>query len=155
MKIHTLSLVISMAFLSCNKISDVEKQATEKQMNSLWVNKDALRLVPANKGVPKTQNWYDDLMADYIRKSDNEIIKLSLKNKEQIEWLLDRTEKTDSTNYYIFKIGHDVSEEDRSELRCTSDGWIYIDSISKKIFEYDLSNETLILWKYNSKQLSQ
>ncbi|MBF4472280.1 MULTISPECIES: hypothetical protein [Flavobacterium] len=136
MKKKTLLLLISSALLSCSKTSQVEKQ-----IDPLSVNKA--------KTESKAQNWYDDLIVDYIKKSDNKLIKSSLKNKERIEWLLDRTEKTDSTNYYIFNIGQDVSEEDGTEPRFTSDGWIYIDSISKKIYEYDLPNDSLIVWKNN------
>ncbi|WP_269222590.1 hypothetical protein [Flavobacterium sp. IMCC34518] len=143
----TLLLLISFAFLSCSKTSKVEKQIADKQTDSLSVNKEVLKSETNVKTESKTQNWYDDLIADYIRKSDNELIKSSLKNKERIEWLLDRTEKTDSTNYYIFNIGQNVSEEDGSESRFTSNGWIYIDSISKKIYEYDLPNDSLIVWK--------
>ena len=147
MKKKTLLLLISFAFLSCNKTTKIETQITEKQIDSLSVNKEVLKSQTETKIESKTQNWYDGLIADYIRKSDNKLIKASLKNKEQIGWLLDRTEKTDSTNYYVFNIGQDVSEEDGTEPRFTSDGWIYIDSISKKIFEYDLPNDSLIVWK--------
>jgi hypothetical protein len=147
MKKKTLLLLISFAFLSCNKTIKVEFQNTEKKTDSLSVNKETLKSETETKTESKTQNWYDDLIADYIKKSDNKLIKTSLNNKERIEWLLDRTEKTDSTNYYIFNIGQNVSEEDGSESRFTSNGWIYIDSISKKIYEYDLPNDSLFVWK--------
>ena len=147
MKNKALLLLISFAFLSCNKTSEAEKQIADKQIDSSSVNKKVLKLETEAKTESKTQNWYDGLMADYIKKSDNELIKLSLKNNERIEWLLDRTEKTDSTNYYIFNIGQDVSEEDGTNLRFSSAGWIYVDSISKKIYEYDLPNDSLIVWK--------
>ena len=147
MKKKTLLLLISFAFLSCNKTIKVEFQNTEKQTDFLSVNKETLKSETETKTESKTQNWYDDLIADYIIKSDNKLIKTSLNNKERIEWLLDRTEKTDSTNYYIFNIGQNVSEEDGSESRFTSNGWIYIDSISKKIYEYDLPNDSLFVWK--------
>lgn len=139
-------LLISIVFLSCKKTSDIEKQTVNKQIDTLTVNKVILNTVTDSN----SKKWYDAIIVDYIKKSENELIKSSFKSKEQIEWLLDRTEKTDSTNYYIFNIGQEVSEEDGSESRFSSSGWIYIDSISKKIYEYDLSNETLILWKYNN-----
>lgn len=141
-------LLIALVFLSCKKTNEVTKQTADQQTDSLSLNKEVPTSVTEIKTEPKTQNWYDALIADYIRKSDNELIKSALKNKEQIQWLLDRTEKTDSTNYYIFNIGQDVAEEDGSEPRFTSDGWIYIDSISKKIYEYDLPNDSLIVWKH-------
>jgi len=129
-----LLLLIAIAFLSCNKPSEVQKQTADKQIDSLSVNKEVLKSERATetKTASNAKNCYDGLIADYIKKSDNKLIKTSLKKKERIEWLLDRTKKTDSTNYYIINIGQDVSEEDGSEPRFTSDGWIYIDSISKK-----------------------
>jgi hypothetical protein len=143
MKKKTLLLLISFAFLSCNKTGNVNKPIAEKPIDSLSVIKKVLK----SETESKTQKWYDVLIADYIKKSDNKLIKSSLKNKERIDWLLDRTEKTDSTNYYVFNIGQEVSEEDGSNPRFTSSGWIYIDSISKKIYEYDLPNDSLIVWK--------
>jgi hypothetical protein len=142
MKQKILLLLISFAFLSCSKTSKIEKQ-----IDFSPVNKEVLNSETEVKTDSKIQNWYDALIADYIRKSDNKLIKSSLKNKERIDWLLDRTEKTDSTNYYVFNIGQEVSEEDGSNPRFTSSGWIYIDSISKKIYEYDLPNDSLIVWK--------
>ena len=145
MKKKTLLLLISFAFLSCNKTNKVETGNNDKQIDSLTTSKEILK--SETKTESKIQDWYDGLIADYIKKSDNKLIKMSLKNNERIEWLLDRTEKTDSTNYYIFNIGQDVSEEDGTEPRFVSVGWIYIDSISKKIYEYDLPNDSLIVWK--------
>lgn len=122
-------------FLSCNNKTKVENIDIEKQIDSSLVL--------------KSQNWYDLLVSEYINKSENELIKISLKNNEKIEWVLDRIEKTDSTNYYIFNIGQSVSDNDGSNTRFSSNGWIYVDSISKKIYEYDLPNDSLIVWKKN------
>ncbi len=109
--------------------------------------------VTDKKSVPKLEEssknriWYDDLIVFYIKNSKDEFVKMAYQNNEQIEWLLDRTEKTDSTNYYIFNIGQSVSEDGRSEKRFSSYCWLYIDSLTKKIYEYDLPNDKIILWK--------
>ena len=145
MKKKTLLIIILFAFLSCNNTSKVETQKNHSKIDSLFGNKEILNSEIQTKS--KTQDWYDVLIVDYIKKSDNKLIKMSLNKNERIEWLLDRTEKTDSTNYYIFNIGQDVSQEDGTELRFVSQGWIYIDSISKRIYEYDLPNDSLIVWK--------
>ena len=143
MKKKVLLILVSFIILSCNKINKDEKVISDKQNDSLSVNNKVLK----SETESKTQNWYDGLIADYVKNSDKELIKIHYKNNDRIEWLLDRTEKTDSTNYYIFNIGQDVSEKDGSERRFTSDGWIYIDSLSKRIYEYDLPNDSLIVWK--------
>jgi uncharacterized protein YxeA len=143
MKNKLLILIILFTLLSCNKTIKVETINSESKNDFLSESKENLK----SETKLKTQEWYDGLIVEYIKKSDNKLIKLSFKNNERIEWLLDRTEKTDSTNYFIFNIGHDVSEKDGSEQRFVSEGWIYIDSISKKIYEYDLPNDSLIHWK--------
>ena len=96
--------------------------------------------------VLNSQNRYDSLVYDYINNSENELIKLALKDNVKVEWILDQIEKTDSKNYYIFNIGQSVSDIDGTNTRFSSNGWIYIDSISKIVYEYDLPNESLIVW---------
>ncbi len=132
MKKKLLIFLIPIVILACNKTTKNDNNITDIQ---------------TLKSETKIKNWYDDLIVDYINKSDNQLIKSALKNKEQVDWILDRTEKTDSTNYYIFKIGQDVTDENNTNPRFSFDGWIYIDSLSKKIYEYDLPNDSLIIWK--------
>ena len=115
-KIFLFAVLVT--FLSCNYQSKVAEKNIVNQIDSSIVL--------------QSQNWYDSLVSDYINNSDNELIKLSLKKNVKVEWILDQIEKTDSTNYYIFNIGQSVSEIDGTNTRFSSNGWIYIDSISKK-----------------------
>jgi hypothetical protein len=124
---------VLVTFLSCSNNSKVEEKSLVNQIDSSLVL--------------KSQNWYDSLVSDYINNSENELIKLALKNNVKVEWILDQIEKTDSTYYYIFNIGQSVSESDGTNTRFSSNGWIYIDSLSKKVYEYDLPNDSLIVWK--------
>jgi hypothetical protein len=95
-----------------------------------------------------TTMWYDQLLKNYINKSENQLIQSSRLNTAiRTEWLLDRIEKTDNEKFFVFQIGHDVLDEDNTNLRFTTDGWIYLDSLSKTIYEYDLPNDTLIKWQ--------
>ena len=48
---------------------------------------------------------------------------------------------------YIYNIGIDVAEEDGSNLRFSSCGWVYLDSVKQKLYEYDLPNDTIVTWK--------
>ena len=93
------------------------------------------------------QSWADPLILNYIKKSNNELINLALKNKINEEWILDRVETNKNEKYFIFKIGHDVSDEGNTNLRFVTDSWLYIDSLSQNIYEYDLPKDKLILWK--------
>ena len=140
-------MLILFAILSCNKTSKNENITDKTRIDSVLLKNQDSESKAELETKSKSENWYDDIAENYIKNSDNELIKISLKNKEKVEWLLDRTEKTDSTNFYIFNIGQDVTDENNTNPRFSSDGWIYIDSISKKVYEYDLPNDTIILWK--------
>ena len=142
-KKNTILLLATITILSCKDTTKSQNDDDKKHFDSLSKNDKVKKFeVKSNNKI-----WYDNLIANYIKNSENKLIKSHIKNKDNMEWLLDRTEKTDSTNYYIFNIGQEVSEKDGSELRFSSDGWIYIDSLTKKIYEYDLPNDSLILWK--------
>ena len=140
-KIYLVLVLISI--ISCTKTKKDIRNNADNTTEAIAINNESVK----SETQPDIKNWYDAIIADYIKKSDNQLIKLALKNKEQVEWLLDRTEKTDSTNYYIFNIGQNVMDENNTNPRFTSDGWIYIDSLSKKVYEYDLPNDSLIVWK--------
>lgn len=140
-KIYLVLVLISI--ISCTKTKKDIRNNADTTTEAIAINNESVK----SETQPDVKNWYDAIIADYVKKSDNQLIKLALKNKEQVEWLLDRTEKTDSTNYYIFNIGQNVMDENNTNPRFTSDGWIYIDSLSKKVYEYDLPNDSLIVWK--------
>jgi hypothetical protein len=130
-------ILILLVIISCK-----ESETTRKNAIRVTNKKSAPKLEEMSK-----KNWYNNLIVFYIKNSKNELVKMSYQNNEPIKWLLDSTEKTDSTNYYIFNIGRDVSEEDGSEKRFSPYCWLYIDSLTNKIYEYDIPNERLILWK--------
>lgn len=94
-----------------------------------------------------SKDWMLTLLKNYITHSDKELIRLALKSKAREEWLFDQIIDTDTAKYYVFHIGHDVSEKDGSELRFITDQWIYIDSLTRKLYEYDLPNERLTEWR--------
>jgi hypothetical protein len=93
-------------------------------------------------------NWYDALIMNHIKKSDNPLIKSSRQDTAiRIEWLLDRIENSDTAKYLIFNVGHELVDEGNTNPRFVTDGWVYIDSLTRKIYEYDLPNDSLIKWE--------
>lgn len=140
MKHILLSAVLVTMLFSCTKTlkqNHVTATATESPIDSTTVLKTE----------QNTAMWYDLVIAHYIKNSDIDLIKLAIKNNRQLEWYLDRIEDKDSTKYLIFNIGKDEFDEGNTNARFTSCGWVYIDSISKKLYEYDLPNDTIIEWK--------
>ena len=82
-----------------------------------------------------------------MKNSKIELIVSALKSKDNLDWQFDQTIKNDSTQFYIYKIGVHVTEEDGSNPRFSSCGWVYLDSVKRKLYEYDLPNDTIVEWK--------
>lgn len=61
------------------------------------------------------------------------------------EALFDQEIKTDSANYLVYNIGHDLKDDDAA--RYVSDSWIYVDTLKRKVFEYTL-DEKLVEWQH-------
>ena len=92
------------------------------------------------------KNWADSLIENYISHSKSQLIRLGLKGKTSEEWLFDQIVNTDTTKYFVFQIGHDVTDKGNTNQRFVTDQWIYLDSLTKKLYEYDLVNDSLIRW---------
>lgn len=87
-----------------------------------------------------TQSYLDKvylLTEYYIANSKNELIKQTIKNKDQIEYSIEMRTENDK-DYEVIGIGY------MFEHRFTIMQWIYIDRESQQIYEYDLPNEKLI-----------
>ncbi len=138
-------VLVFVSFLSCKK--DETKSVSDDL--KIEVNqKDTLETKKENPGNKiLSTDWQDDLIVDYIKNSEKDLIKIHFKNKDKLQWILDSTEKNDSTQFYIYNIGVDVTDEDGSSLRFSSCGWVYLDSVKRKLYEYDLPNEQLIEWR--------
>ncbi|MGG9964092.1 hypothetical protein [Ferruginibacter sp. SUN106] len=105
---------------------------------------DTNRVIKNRPGLKVAQTWTDSLIENYINNSNNALIKLSLKSKVSEEWLFDQTINTDSAKFLVFQIGHDESDKGEKNKRFVTDQWIYIDSVTKRLYEYDAANDSLI-----------
>ena len=88
-------------------------------------------------------NWADGLAADYIRSSDDPSIQQAV-NDSTMEWLWDRLLHTDTADFVILRLGHD--EHNGEGQIFATDRWLYIDTLSRKVYEYDVPNDSLIHW---------
>jgi hypothetical protein len=91
--------------------------------------------------------WYDSLVLKYIQGTDNDLIKFSLNSNTSEDWLLDREENINNAGYFVFHIGHDVADSGNTNPRFVTDGWLYIDTLTKKMFAYDVPHDSLIEWR--------
>lgn len=91
-------------------------------------------------------SWIDSLILGYIGNSKNEMLRSSLKNNLSIEWIFDQTIYSDTAVYFVYQIGHNFSDEDGINERFVTDQWLYIDSMTKEVFEYDIAKDSLLKW---------
>ena len=144
MKKVSLALVL-ISLLSC------KNDKTESVVDNLQTeinHKDTLEVKSeSTENRAYNTNWQDELISYYVRNSKNELIVSALKSKDNLDWQFDQTIKNDSTQFYIYKIGVHVTEEDGSNPRFSSCGWVYLDSVKRKLYEYDLPNDTIVEWK--------
>ncbi|MEJ8598492.1 hypothetical protein JSO59_004245 [Riemerella anatipestifer] len=90
-----------------------------------------------------TQSTLDDLYLSaeyYIANTKNELIKLAIQNKEQLEYSIEsRTEN--NRDYQVLGIGYTF------EHKFNVIQWLYIDIETQKIYEYDIANDKLAEFK--------
>ncbi|GAB2806021.1 hypothetical protein [Ferruginibacter profundus] len=89
----------------------------------------------------KSPDWANELIMEYERKNNLVLVNAGNKDTAFIPWILDSRLATDSAQFLIFQIGHTNSENFYA-----IDRWLYIDSVSKNMYDYDLPNEQLIKW---------
>lgn len=139
-KISSSLIIFLSVIIGCSK---TQKSEIKKEVESF----DSIE--SKNTLAEKTNriSWYDSLVVNYIKFSDKDLIRTCSEENSPSEWILDRTEENDSTKFMVFNIGKTVTDENNSNPRFSSCGWIYIDSLKRKVYEYDLANDTLIYWK--------
>ena len=113
-----ISLIFVLLALSCNESNRVD----------------------TNPLLNKKVTWVDSLVMKYISQTNDTLITLARRENIPVEWMLDRTENTDTAKYLVFQIGHSF------EHKFITDKWLYIDSLTRNIYEYDLPNDSLIRW---------
>lgn len=138
-------LLPTLFFFSCGQvenskvISDTRHEVEQKdsliEKNSILQYKDT------------SKNIIDSLLKDYFNYSENDLVKLARENKVNEEALLDTIKYTDTGKYFVFNIGHDLTNKDGKKF--ITDSWIYIDSANGKVFEEDITRDSLIEWKRN------
>jgi hypothetical protein len=118
-----------------------------RHVNGSLVNKVDTPKVLLNSSTVNGALWYDSLVLNYITKTDDELIKMARKDTIPEEWLLDDIKDTDTAKYYVFHIGHDVEDSGGLNKRFVTDGWVYIDSLTRKIYGLNVQSDSLVEWK--------
>ena len=126
-----------------------EKKAGGDSLQASAIVYDTLTTAsPVNYPVASI-GWSDSILLTYTAFSENELIRLARKDHLKEEWLLDSTLQTDTAVYQIYQIGHDVADEGSENQRFVTDRWVYLDTLKRQLYEYDLPNESLNKWTYD------
>jgi hypothetical protein len=111
------------------------------------VNKyDSMTHAVGNTKSNNVQSPTDSLLQYYINHADNALIKSALRSRVSETWLFDQLVSTDSAKYLVYQVGHDVSDGGGRNKRFVTDQWVYIDSLTKRLYEYDLAKDSLSRW---------
>ncbi len=131
-----LSLFVLFFMLSCDNHSTESKSAGIVQR--------AQDSVAAPQ--PTAKDWVDSLILLYVRNSGNEIVQAAIANNFKVQWLFDDDIHTDTAVYRICRVGHDMTDEDGTSLRFVTDQWLYIDTVTRRCYEYDVATDSLVPW---------
>ena len=93
-----------------------------------------------NNIVPEMAIWAGYFIVDYLKNNSERLTEI---DGHPVSYIKD-TITRQGRKYAMVKIGHSFQH------RYVTDQWIFIDSLSKEIYEYDLPNDSLIPWsKYS------
>ena len=134
-----VSFIVSVARLSLLGCTEPNTQNIQT-----FVSNDSYAVDPAYSKL----DWCNDLIRDYIARSKDELLVVERQDTSvHFEWYLDRTANEYGKKYMIFHLGHEVSDEGNTNVRFVTNGWLYIDSLSRKLYIYDFALDTIVLWK--------
>lgn len=132
--------MLSLSFVfSCTQDS-----ASNRNRKTISQSRNADSVINSNNPAVVSKNWIDSLLENYLLSSDNELVRAAVDNKLSEEWLFDQFLDTDTAEYFIYQIGHDVADEGGINPRFVTDQWVYVDTIRRILYEYDLPNDSLI-----------
>ena len=142
-------LTLAILFFSCGQSSQSNSNAQDTLTNTKVkqsANQDTIKSSQGLKTSDSTNTWTDSLIKNYIFHTKSELVRLANKNKISEEWHFDQVVNTDTAKYYTFQIGHDVTDEGKTNKRFITDQWIYIDCLTRRLYEYDIANDSLVRW---------
>jgi hypothetical protein len=134
-----LSYVILATLLltACNNSADVEKEAKTDSLPKAASETEYIAPVK-DTSLVTTGNWRDSLIVDFINTTKSSLVKVMREAGGRLEWMNDGLQEREGVVYYRYQLGHS------SENKFNTDAWIYIDTIKRKLYEYDLVEDKLI-----------
>ena len=126
-------LLLSLLLFNCK-----ESKKTKYEEFKFTTNPPSDTLFTPSDDSPPS--WATQLIERYIRQTDNEIIRAARQDRIPMTWISSK-ENSDTAIYFIIQIGHSF------ENKRVPDGWLYIDSLTRNLYELDIATEKRTLWK--------
>ena len=118
-----------MIFISCsNSTSNQKNNISEYYQQKSTYSVDTIQEVAL---------WANDYILEYLEAN---IVRLTEVDSLPITYMKESTIRN-QRKYAVIKIGQNL------EHRFVTNQWIYIDSLTKEIFEHDLQSDSIMLWK--------
>jgi hypothetical protein len=130
-------IFVSLLMTACNNAADTEKEVKADSLPKAASDTEYIAPVKDTSHA-STGNWRDSLIVEYVNTTKSPLVKVSREGGEKFEWMFDSVEEKDGVPYYRYQLGHSF------EHKFVTDAWIYIDTVKRKLYEYDLVEDKLI-----------
>ncbi len=107
---------------------------------------EAVQTYDIDSALHTSLSWAVPLVQRYIQTTESQLIKQAREKGTNDEFLWDRLETNYDEVYVVFHIGHDLINADSS--RFVTDGWLYIDTTTRDLFEYDAIADSICKWSH-------
>ncbi|NIG56228.1 hypothetical protein [Chitinophaga sp. Cy-1792] len=150
MKKYLIPCGAVLLFTSCGLFSGKEKNiesdsvkiAASELIDSTQGNSaDDGETIDMDTSTIKRLSWIDDVMKGYLRTPEGVKIVQGYKYEKDVNWIWDSMRKTDSATYVVLQLGGDV--DNGEGMVFSTAAWIYVDTLSRKAYEYSIEKEDL------------
>ncbi|HTB52282.1 MAG TPA: hypothetical protein VK718_05855 [Ferruginibacter sp.] len=149
---HFIFSVLILSIIGCGNNNKTASATTA------ILKTDTTKTATVSDTMPDMPAWCDTLVLQYIdylkRTHDPMILDESSDSLLPIKWIFEGSNKTDTANYLMIHLGYDVTDsaaDGTSDDRFSTAGWLYIDSLTKKMYAYDVARDTAIFVDVNKK----
>jgi hypothetical protein len=86
--------------------------------------------------------WVSDVVPIALKSSTNPLIRHELKDSS-ITWMWDKLVFSDTAAYVSLHVGHEENDK-KGFKRFITAGWLYVDTLSRNVYEYSVARDSLI-----------
>lgn len=145
--------IIPFIIIACNQQQETVLESEEKQavysesheeLDSKTDSTNTLILQSSTDTIIEECKWANEYILKYLKANKGRLIAVdgypvTYIKESRLEY---------QRKFCVTRIGHSF------ESHYVTDQWIYIDSVSKKIYEYDVANDTINEWIHDPKRLT-